>query len=121
MSTREAKLKLVFDEFDLEGDGKIPAPELARAQGALDSTNEDWLPAADADGGVSKALFLSHFERSLSRDASEFEAAVTQFMKVGCVSVLVSLTTVLTTVLNTVLSGGHGVSQGEAARTGCKA
>ena len=87
-STREAKLKQVFDEFDLDGCEKIQALELTthlgKARRALDGTDgkQDWLPTAGGDGCVSKAQFLNHFERTLPRDASEFEAAFKQFMKV---------------------------------------
>ena len=119
--SREAKLKQVFDEFDLDGSGNIQALELAthlgKARRALDGTDGkqslNWLPTAGGDGCVSKTQFLNHFERSLPRDASEFEAASKQFMKV-CAAPLPVVN------LSVAASGGINVSEGETARTRCK-
>ena len=94
--TRLHKLSGVFKVFDLDESGAIESAELlqlGKMRRQLAQKSGDWDEAknaklvkkidANADGTVSDSEFSEFFEKSLTKDAVEFDLIVRQFMQVA--------------------------------------
>ena len=86
--TRRQKLKEVFNVFDLENSGIVPARDLVvlakRARGQwTEEQNTQLLSVWNHEGHIAAAEFCESFEQALPRAALVFDDTIEQFMEIA--------------------------------------